>query len=145
MGMVSKRIHQRKTNRLVSASRATTTLGVDQVLERLRETVESTPAKTGFLQSGKKLSLAGEAPGPWIVLYGPPSRKEPGKVVAVWIAQVTISPSTDRSETMITVELIRWKTKDGSLVDRADFERFRTKFADVLTSADACYHSLENA
>jgi hypothetical protein len=145
MGLVSKRVHQRKTNRLVAASRATTPLGLDQVLENLRETVASTPARTGLFRSGEKLWLSGTGTGPWLVYYGPPSRKEPKKVVPVWTAHVTVTPASDRTETMVTVEMVRWKTKDGALVDRVEFERFRNRFAELLASADPAYRSLESA
>ena len=64
MGLISKQINQRTTNRLARPTRAVTRLDVDQALDAIRQVVQQTPAKTGFLQSGQKLWLDGQAPGP---------------------------------------------------------------------------------
>ena len=143
MGVVSKRIHQRKTNRLAEPQRAVTRLDADQVLVALNETITSTPPKAGLLQSGQKLWIFGTAPGPWKVYYGPPGRKQPDKVVQVWLAHVDIKPASDGTETLVTVELVQWKTRDGKLVARPEFEHFRDQFAARLVSADPAYRSLE--
>src|SRR6266545_6230750 len=124
MGMITKRFHQRTTNRLVEPIRGITRLGVDQVHQLLRHVVEQTPAKTGLLWSGEMLWLFGDAPGPWRVYFGPPARKEPDKVRRIWRADVTLKPSADGTQTLVVVELVQWKTSDGLLVNRREFERF---------------------
>ena len=62
MGLISKQIHQRATNRLAQPTRAVTRLDVDQALDALRRVIEQTPPKAGFLHSGEKLWLAGQTP-----------------------------------------------------------------------------------
>lgn len=142
MGMISKRIHQKTTNRLAEPVRAVTSLDVDQVLPILREQVESTPAKTGLLQSGQKLWLFGTPPGPWDVFYGPPSKKEPGKVVRVWRAAVKLKTASTGTETMISLELVQWKTVDGKLVARSEFESFRDGFFGRVARHDPAFNML---
>ena len=100
MGIISKQIHQRTTNRLAQPTRAVTKLDIDQVLEVLRRVIDQRPPKTGLLQTGQKLWFGGQPPGPWNVYYGPPSRKEPGKVVAVWTSHVGLKSSSSGTETI---------------------------------------------
>jgi hypothetical protein len=143
MGLISKQIHQRTTNRLAQPTRAVTRLDVDQALDALRHVIEQTPAKAGFLNAGEKLWLAGQAPGPWNVYYGPPSRNDPSKVVPSWTAHVTLKASSTGTETLITVSLAKWKTRDGKLVGRREFEQFLADAAGQLTARDPSYSPLD--
>ena len=45
MGLISKQIHQRATNRLAQPTRAVTRLDVDQALDTLRRVIEQTPPR----------------------------------------------------------------------------------------------------
>jgi hypothetical protein len=139
----SKRLNQKKTNRLAEPVRSVTKLDVDQVLQFLRRIVDETPAKTGLLQSGHKLWLFGQEPGPWKVCYGSPSKKEPGKVVQSWLTHVGLQASSAGTETMVTVNLAEWKTSEGKLVFRKEFEQFQADFARLISSSDPTYRSLE--
>jgi hypothetical protein len=143
MGLISKQIHQRTTNRLAQPTRAVTRLDVDQALDAFRRVIEQTPAKAGFLNSGEKLWLAGQAPGPWKVYYGPPSRPDPSKVIPVWTAHVTLKASSTGTETMIAIGLAKWKTRDGKLVSRREFEQFLADVTGQLVARDPTYSSLD--
>jgi hypothetical protein len=140
--MISKRVHQRTTNRLAEATRAITRLDADQVLAVVRDIVEVTPVKTSLLSSGQRLWLFGKAPGPWNVYYGPPSKREPGKVVRVWRCEVTIRPSSDGSSTLIGMSLAQWKTVDGRLVARREFEEFRDSVMYQIADVDPSFQQL---
>jgi hypothetical protein len=143
MGLISKQIHQRATNRLAQPTRAVTRLDVDQALAALRRVVEQTPPKTGFLHSGEKLWLAGRAPGPWNVYYGPPSGKDPGKVVPIWTMHVALNASSTGTETMVTTSLAKWKTRDGKLVGRREFEQFLADMTAQIVARDPGYSVLD--
>jgi hypothetical protein len=143
MGMITKRIHQKTTNRLVEPVRAVTRLDAEAVYRMLRHVVEQTPPKGGLLNKGEKLWLVGKPSGPWVVFYGPPARKEPDKVVRIWRADVTAQRSSDDSQTLVAIELIQWKTSDGTLVGRREFERFRDSFGTLLARSDPAYHRLD--
>lgn len=142
MGLISKPIHQRATNRLAQPARAVTRLDVDQALDGLRRVIEQTPPKTGLLNSGEKLWLAGQAPGPWSVYYGPPSRKDPSKVVPTWTTHVTLKASSAGTETLVTITLAKWKTRDGKLAGRREFEQFLEDVAAQIAARDPGYSAL---
>ncbi|MGH3195840.1 MAG: hypothetical protein ACRDNT_07880 [Streptosporangiaceae bacterium] len=143
MGLISKQIHQRATNRLAQPTRAVTRLDVDQTLDALRGLIEQTPSKAGLLHSGEKLWLAGQAPGPWSVYYGPPSRKDPSKVVPTWTTHVTLNASSTGTETLVTISLAKWKTRDGKLVGRREFEQFLADMAAQIAARDPSYSALD--
>ena len=143
MGLISKQIHQRATNRLAQPTRAVTRLDVDQALDTLRRVIEQTPSKTGLLNSGEKLWLARQAPGPWSVYYGPPSRKDPSKVVPTWTTHVTLKASSTGTETLVTISLAKWKTRDGKLVGRREFEQFLEDVAAQMAARDPSYSALD--
>jgi hypothetical protein len=143
VGIISKQIHQRATNRLARPIRSITRLDVDQVLDVLRHVIEETPPKAGFLNSGEKLWLAGQAPGPWNVYYGPPSGKDASKVVPIWTTQVAINASSTGTETLITVSLAKWKTRDGKLTGRREFEQFLADVAERIAAKDPSYSELD--
>ncbi len=143
MGLISKQIHQRTTNRLAQPTRAVTRLDVDQALDAIRRVVQQTPAKTGFLHSGEKLWLGGQAPGPWNVYYGPPSRNDQSKVVPIWTTRVALSASTDGSQTLLTISLAKWKTRDGKLVGRGEFEQFLADAMAQIAARDPGYSLLD--
>lgn len=145
MGLISKQIHQRTTNRLAQPSRAVTRLDVDQALDALRRVIQQTPAKTGFLNSGEKLWLSGQAPGPWNVYYGPPSSKDPSKVVPVWTTHVALKGSSTGTETLVTTTLAKWKTRDGKLLGRREFEQFLGDLGAQLAALDPGYSPLDVA
>jgi hypothetical protein len=145
MGLISKQIHQRTTNRLAQPTRAVTRLDLDQVLDTLRQVIQQTPPKTGFLNSGEKLWLAGQAPGPWNVYYGPPSRKDPSKVVPVWTTRVSFSTSSTGTETLVTAALAKWKTRDGKLVGRREFEQFLADLGTRIAAQDPSYSPIDAA
>ncbi|WP_300603174.1 hypothetical protein [Trebonia sp.] len=143
MGLISKQIHQRTTNRLAQPTRAVTRLDVDQALDAIRRVVQQTPAKTGFLHSGEKLWLAGQAPGPWNVYYGPPSRKDPTKVVPTWTTRVALSASSDGTQTLVTINLAKWKTRDGKLIGRGEFEQFLANVTAQISARDPSYSLID--
>lgn len=143
MGLISKQIHQRATNRLALPTRAITRLDVDQVLDVLRHVAKETPPKAGFLNSGERLWLAGQAPGPWNVYYGPPSHKDLTKVVPVWTAQAAINGSSNGTETLVTIKLLKWKTRDGELIGRQEFEQFLADVAARILAQDPGYSELD--
>jgi hypothetical protein len=143
MGLISKQIHQRATNRLSQPTRAITRLDVDQALDALRRVIEQTPPKAGFLHSGEKLWLAGQAPGPWNVYYGPPSGKDPRKVVPIWTTLVALNTSSTGTETLVTISLAKWKTRDGKLVGRREFEQFLADVAAQIVARDPSYSALD--
>jgi hypothetical protein len=145
MGLISKQIHQRTTNRLAQPARAVTSLDVDQALSALRRVIQQTPVKAGFLNSGEKLWLSGQAPGPWNVYYGPPSGKDPGKVVPIWTTHVALSASSTGTQTLVTTSLAKWKTRDGKLVGRREFEQFVADLAAQLAAQDPGYTPLDVA
>jgi len=143
MGLITKQFHKRTTNRLTQPTRAVTRLDVDQALDALRGVIEQTPPKAGLLNAGEKLWLAGQAPGPWSVYYGPPSRKDPSKVVPTWTTHVTLNASSTGTETLVTISLAKWKTRDGKLVGRREFERFVADVAAQITAMDPSYAALD--
>ena len=143
MGLITKQIHKRATNRLTQPTRAVTRLDVDQALDALRRVIEQTPPKAGLLHTGEKLWLAGQAPGPWSVYYGPPSRKDPSKVVPIWTTHVTLSASSTGTETLVTVSLAKWKTRDGKLLGRREFEQFLADLAAQVAARDPSYSALD--
>ncbi len=143
MGLISKQINQRTTNRLARPTRAVTRLDVDQALDAIRQVVQQTPAKTGFLQSGQKLWLDGQAPGPWNVYYGPPSRNDPSKVVPAWATRVALSTSSDGTQTLVTINLAKWKTRDGKLMWGGAFEQFLADVAAQISTRDPSYSLLD--
>lgn len=142
MGLISKQFHQRTTNRLAQPTRVVTRLDVDQALDAIRRVVQQTPAKAGFLHSGEKLWLAGQTPG-WNVYYGPPSRNDPSKVVPVWTTRVALSASSDGTQTLVTINLAKWKTRDGKLVSRGEFEQFLTDVTAQIAARDPGYSFLD--
>ena len=142
MGLISKQIHQRATNRLAQPTRAVTRLDVDQALGALGRVIDQTPPKAGVLHSGEKLWLAGRAPGPWSVYYGPPS-KDPSKVVPIWTTHVTLEASSTGTETLITISLSKWKTRDGKLVGCREFEQFVADVAGQIAAQDPTYSTLD--
>lgn len=143
MGVISKQIHQRATNRLAQPTRAITRLDVDQALDALRLVIEQRPPKAGLLHSGEKLWLAGQAPGPWNVYYGPPSGKDPSKVVPTWTTLVALNASSTGTETLVAISLAKWKTRDGKLVGRREFEQFLADVAAQIVDRDPSYSALE--
>jgi hypothetical protein len=143
MGLITKQIHKRATNRLAQPTRAVTRLDIDQALDALRRVIEQTPPKTGLLHTGEKLWLAGQAPGPWSVYYGPPSRKDPSKVVPTWTTHVSLNASSTGTETLVTISLAKWKTRDGKLVGRREFEQFLDDVAAQMAARDPSYAALD--
>lgn len=143
MGLISKQIHQRATNRLAQPTRSVTRLDVDQALDALRRVIDQTPPKAGFLHSGEKLWLAGQAPGPWTVYYGPPSRKDTSKVVPVWTTLVALDASSAGTETLVTISLAKWKTRDGKLVGRREFEQFLADVVAQIVVRDPTFSPLD--
>lgn len=143
MGIISKQIHKQKTNRLATPIRSVTRLDVDQVLAILRQVVQQTPPKTGLLDSGEKLWLIGAAPGPWKVCFGRAQRGTTNTVVPLWTTAVTLQPDSVGRETMVTTALAKWKTRDGKLLHRREFERFIADFSDAVASNDPTYRQLD--
>jgi hypothetical protein len=136
VSIFSRAIHQRTTKRLAQPTRVVTKLDADQVFDALRYVIARTPPKTGLLQMGEKLWLAGEAPGPWSVYYGPPSRRDPSKVTPVWTTRVGLQSSSDGTQALVTIDLTLWKTCDGNVVGRREFESFRASLAARITEID---------
>jgi len=95
------------------------------------------------LDSGQKLWLIGQAPGPWKVCFGPPKRNTPNVVVPVWTIEVSFQAASTGKETMVTTKLAQWKTRDGKLVRSREFQDFIADFARAIAASDPTYHSLE--
>jgi hypothetical protein len=154
MGIISKQVNQRVTNRLAQPTRYVTALGADEVLGLVRGIVGSAgptgragPAGPGpeFLRGGERLWLAGSAPGPWIIYFGPPSAKDPSKAVPTWTTQLALKASSSGTATLVTVSLAKWKTRDGMLVGRREFEQFVADLAAQIGARDPSYSLLDGS
>lgn len=143
MGIVTKQFHKHATNRIVAPVRGVTRLGAADLRSALDAVVTRTPeAHTRLLGAPSRLWLVG-TPGSWTVYFGPPSRNDPGKVVPSWTAAVSADASQDGSTSLVTVQLARWKTRDGALVDRRHYEAFRDSLLHTVHSMDASFSMLE--
>jgi hypothetical protein len=143
VGIVSKQFHQRTTNKVVAPVRSVTKLDAEQALAIVRGVVMQTPPKARVFGAANRLWLAGAAPGPWTVYFGPPSAKDPTKVVPSWQAKIAIEAASSRAETLITIQLAKWKTHDGALVDKKNYDLFRDNVHANLNAEDPTHRLLE--
>ena len=143
MGVITKQFHKHTTNRIVAPVRGVTRLDSAGVRSAIDAVVTQTPAAhTRLLGAPSRLWLVGTS-GSWTVYFGPPSRTDPTKVVPSWQAAVAAAASQDGSATLVTVQLARWKTRDGALVDRRHYEAFRDSLLRTVQSMDASFSMLE--
>lgn len=139
MGIVTKQFHKRTTNRLVAPVRWVTALDCDEVLAGVRAVLSQAPQRANIFGAPSRMWLAGSAPGPWTIYFGPPSRREPGKVSARWQAQLGVRSSSSGAETMVSLQLVRWRTQDGALVARRDWELLMDNIeADIFQRDRGC-------
>ena len=143
MGIISKQVHKRTTNKIVAPIRSVTRLSAEQVLVMVAQVVQKTKPTVRMFGADNRLWLVGAAPGPWTVYFGPPSPKDPTRVVPSWNAQVAITPASTGTESLVTIQLVEWKTKEGTLVDKKNYEAFRDNIHANLTAQDPSHRVLE--
>ena len=64
-------------------------------------------------------------------------------MVPIWTTHVTLSASSTGTETLVTVSLAKWKTRDGKLVGRREFEQFLADMAAQIAARDPSYSALD--
>src|ERR1019366_439130 len=61
----------------------------------------------------------------------------------MWEAYLVVMGDDTKERRTVQLQLLRWKTKDGSLVLRNAYESFRDEFFAALTAADSTSQRIE--
>ena len=137
MGLISKSIHKRTTNRLVAPTRVVTTLSSAQIASIARSVCEAFEPRRGILSKGERMWFSTSGDDRFVVFYGPPAKSEPDKVTPIWRFDISIvADPSEPGRRVAALELMTWKTRDGSLVNKAEFEATREMVLDGIRSTD---------
>jgi hypothetical protein len=100
----------------------------------------------GPVPADEKLWFAGSAPGPWEIHLGPASAKDASRVgVPTWTTQLALKASSSGAATLVTVSLAKWKTREGMLVGKREFEQFLADLTDRISARDPAYSVLDGS
>jgi hypothetical protein len=136
VGLISKKIHQRRTQQLLGQIEVASALSPAEVLTAVKRLVDSYIPETGALAHFNSSNH-----GYWLVEVGPTRRQivcaNPVKGSTEvptrfhWIVGLEVSSSGEAGST-IRFGLIKWRTDDGALMRRDAFEQLRDRLIATL-------------